>query len=129
MDASFDWGAVLAALPFLWEGMQLSLLLLAAGMVGGTALGLFVALVLLFGPRIPATIATAYVDGLRAIPLVLVLFWFYFCPPCDRQASRGAALRPDRLRDLRGGLLFRNHPRRDRQRQERPVAGPLKRSA
>lgn len=78
---AFDWGAVLAALPFLWEGMQLSLLLLAVGMVGGTALGLLVALVRLFGPRVPATIAAAYVDGLRAIPLVLVLFWFYFLVP------------------------------------------------
>lgn len=80
MDA-FDWGAVLTALPFLWEGMQLSLLLLAVGMVGGTALGLLVALVRLFGPRMPAKIAAAYVDGLRAIPLVLVLFWFYFLVP------------------------------------------------
>jgi glutamate/aspartate transport system permease protein len=80
MDA-FDWGAVLAALPFLWDGMQLSLLLLAVGMLGGTALGLLVALLRLFGPRLPAAIAAAYVDGLRAIPLVLVLFWFYFLVP------------------------------------------------
>lgn len=80
MDA-FDWRAILGALPFLWSGMQLSLLLLGVGMVGGTALGLAVALIRLFGPPVPAALAAAYVNGLRAIPLVLVLFWFYFLVP------------------------------------------------
>lgn len=76
-----DVGAVLRALPFLWEGMQVSFVLLLVGMGGGILLGLPIAVVRIFGPRWAAIAATAYVNGFRAVPLVLVLFWFYFLAP------------------------------------------------
>ena len=33
--SAFDWGVIMRALPFLWEGMKISLLLTAAGIAGG----------------------------------------------------------------------------------------------
>ena len=35
----FDWGVIVRALPFLWDGMKVSLMLTGAGVLGGVLLG------------------------------------------------------------------------------------------
>jgi glutamate/aspartate transport system permease protein len=79
--SSFDWGVILRALPFLWEGMQVSLLLTAAGIIGGIAFGTVLAVLRLSPVRVLALAAGLYVNTFRSLPLILVLFWFYFLMP------------------------------------------------
>ncbi len=79
--SSFDWGVIVRALPFLWDGMQVSLLLTAAGIVGGIVFGTVLAVLRLSGLRVLALAAGLYVNTFRSLPLILVLFWFYFLMP------------------------------------------------
>src|SRR5262249_24164274 len=79
--SAFDVAAIVRALPFLAEGLALSLVLTCVAMLGGMVLGLVLALVRLSGRSILGALAAAYVDGFRAIPLVLVIFGFYFLVP------------------------------------------------
>lgn len=79
--ASFDFKVIVNALPLLWEGMQITLLLTALGILGGLALGVVLAVMRLSRSRLLGFIAGAYVDLLRSLPLVLLIFWFYFLVP------------------------------------------------
>jgi glutamate/aspartate transport system permease protein len=78
---AFDFHAVYAALPLLWEGMQVTLLLTLLGVLGGIALGVVLAVMRLSRWRLPGLFAAAYVDFFRSLPLVLLIFWFYFLVP------------------------------------------------
>ncbi len=81
MSATFDASVILKAWPFLLEGLGLSLMLTLVAMAGGLVLGLFLALARLSRKRLLAGAAAAYVNGFRAVPLILVIFWFYFLVP------------------------------------------------
>jgi glutamate/aspartate transport system permease protein len=78
---AFDFKAVYAALPLLWEGMQVTLLLTLLGLLGGIALGIVLAVMRLSRLRLAGLFAAAYVDFFRSLPLVLLIFWFYFLVP------------------------------------------------
>ena len=78
---TFDWGVIVRALPFLWEGMKISLLLTAAGIAGGIVFGTVLAALRLSPVRVFAVVASLYVNTFRSLPLILVLFWFYFLMP------------------------------------------------
>jgi glutamate/aspartate transport system permease protein len=62
-------------------GMAFTLQLTVLAMAGGIALGTLLAMMRLGGNRALATLAGVYVDGIRSVPLVLVIFWFYFLMP------------------------------------------------
>jgi glutamate/aspartate transport system permease protein len=79
--SAFDWGVIVRALPFLWEGMKISLLLTAAGIAGGIVFGTLLAALRLSPVRPLAMLAGFYVNMFRSLPLILVLFWFYFLMP------------------------------------------------
>jgi glutamate/aspartate transport system permease protein len=78
---AFDLDVIVSALPFLAEGLGLSLLLtlLAAG--GGIVLAVFLALMRLSGYRALSLFSAAYVNFFRSMPLILVIFWFFFLVP------------------------------------------------
>lgn len=78
---NLDWSAVVHALPFLWQGLQTSFFLVALAMVGGILLGTMIAVVRLSASRPVAVLAASYVNGLRSIPLIMVIFWFYLLVP------------------------------------------------
>ena len=61
--------------------MVFTLKLTVMAMTGGILLGTMLALMRLSRIGIVSTAAGAYVNGIRAIPLVLVIFWFYFLVP------------------------------------------------
>jgi glutamate/aspartate transport system permease protein len=88
--SDFDFGVILRALPFLWTGMQLTLLLTALATVGGVVLGTVLALVRLWAPAPFRQFAAGYVNLLRSIPLILVVFWFYFLVPLMLGQAVGA---------------------------------------
>ncbi len=77
----FDFDVVARNLPLLWEGMQLTLLLTALAMAGGVVLGTLLALARL-SPFAPLSfVAACYINFFRSLPLILVIFWFYFLVP------------------------------------------------
>jgi len=78
---SFDVSVILENLPFLWEGLQLSLLLTALAVAGGIVLGTFLALMRLSGFAPVSLLSAGYVNLIRSVPLILVIFWFYFLVP------------------------------------------------
>jgi polar amino acid transport system permease protein/polar amino acid transport system substrate-binding protein len=64
--------------PLLLSAAGMTVMLTAASMVLAIAVGLVVALCRLYGPRPLSSLALAYVEFFRGIPLLLVLFFLYF---------------------------------------------------
>lgn len=81
MVGSFDYEVIARSLPFLAWGMGLSLLLTALATVGGVMLGAVLAAMRLSSTRVISFPAGFYVNFFRSIPLILVIFWFYFMVP------------------------------------------------
>ena len=81
MLGDFDFGAITTALPYLWEGMQLSLLLTGLAAAGSIVLGTLLALMRLSSIRLFQWIGAVWVNFFRSLPLLLVIFWFYFLVP------------------------------------------------
>lgn len=79
--SDFDFAVIGRNLPLLWEGMQLTLLLTALAMAGGIVLGTLLALARLSGFAPLSFVATSYINFFRSLPLILVIFWFYFLVP------------------------------------------------
>jgi glutamate/aspartate transport system permease protein len=79
--SDFDWSVIARSWPFLAEGMALSALLVAVATVGGLVLGFGLALMRRSRHAFVSAPATAYVTVMRTVPLILVLFWFYFLVP------------------------------------------------
>jgi glutamate/aspartate transport system permease protein len=72
---------VIDALPYLWQGLQYTFVLTASSIVGGIVLGTVLALMRLSPFLVVRLISAGYVNLIRSIPLVLVLFWFFFLMP------------------------------------------------
>ncbi len=81
MDGAFDFGVIIKNLPFLWEGLQVTFLLTALAIAGGITLGTLLALARLSPIKPLGFVAGAYVNLFRSLPLILVIFWFYFLVP------------------------------------------------
>ena len=64
--------------------------------LGGLVFGTLIALMRLSSYRLLGRIAGLYVDFMRSLPLVLVIFWFYFLVPYIGQWVTGAS-RPIRV--------------------------------
>lgn len=81
MTYDFDWSSIPGALPFLWQGMQLSLEITVVAVLFGMLWGTFLAMLRLSPLKPLAWFAAAYVNLFRAIPLVMVLLWFFLIVP------------------------------------------------
>ena len=82
MDSGFDWGAIEGSLPYLFrEGMTFTITLTLLAMTGGIIFGTLLAMMRLSSIKPVSIVAGAYVNLMRSIPLVLVIFWFYFLVP------------------------------------------------
>ncbi len=91
MFSDFDFDVIARSLPYLFkEGMVFTLSITAAAMGAGIVLGTLLALARLSAPRPLAVAAAAYVNFIRSLPLVLVIFWFYFLVPWIGQWLTGA---------------------------------------
>lgn len=92
MFSNFDFGVIIRALPYLfYEGMSFTVMLTALSALGGLIFGTAIALMRLSGFKILGRIAGLYVDFMRSLPLVLVIFWFYFLVPYIGQWLTGAS--------------------------------------
>ena len=82
MFSDFDFDVIINSLPYLIkEGLTFTLMLTALATLGGLALGTLIAMARLSGIKPLVLIATGYVNLIRSLPLVLVIFWFYFLVP------------------------------------------------
>jgi len=92
MFANFDYDVIWRSLPYLfYQGMTFTLLLTALATAGGIVIGTFLALMRLSGVAPLSVPAAAYVNLMRAVPFVLMIFWFYFLVPYIGQWLTGAA--------------------------------------
>jgi len=79
---NFDIDVIQRSWVYLFKtGMAFTLELTLLSMVGGIVLGTALAVMRLSSNKLVARAATTYVNLIRAIPLVLVIFWFYFLVP------------------------------------------------
>jgi len=82
MFGNFDFDVILRTWPYLFQtGMAFTVQLTAFAMLGGIVLGTMLAMMRLSGSKLIALLAAGYVNLIRSIPLVLVIFWFYFLVP------------------------------------------------
>jgi glutamate/aspartate transport system permease protein len=78
----FDFDVIRRSLGYLFlDGMRFTLTLTAIAMVGGIVFGTLLAMMRLSSVRAIAVIGGAYVNLMRSVPLVLVIFWFFFLVP------------------------------------------------
>jgi glutamate/aspartate transport system permease protein len=101
MLGHFDYEEILRNLPYLMKvGMTFTLTLTALVVVGGVIFGTLLAMLRLSSIKPLSIAATAYINLMRSVPLVLVIFWFYFLVPyigawiigADRPVQVGAFL-------------------------------------
>jgi len=78
----FDFDVIRRSLGYLFlDGMTFTVTLTVLAMVGGIVFGTLLAMMRLSSRAIVASAAGAYVNLMRSIPLVLVIFWFFFLVP------------------------------------------------
>jgi glutamate/aspartate transport system permease protein len=82
MSAGYDFDVIQRSLPYLFrEGMTFTVTLTLIAMTGGIVFGTILAMMRM-GRFLPLSmIAGTYVNVMRSVPLVLVIFWFYFLVP------------------------------------------------
>ncbi len=78
---ALDFSVIGRALPFLMEGLLLNGLLTLLAAIGGLLFGTVLALLRLSPFAAVRIVAGGYVDFFRSMPLILVVFWFYFLVP------------------------------------------------
>jgi glutamate/aspartate transport system permease protein len=92
MLANFDFSVIANSWVYLFQvGMAFTLKLTVLAMLGGVALGTLLAMARLSSWRALSLLAATYVNVIRAVPLVLVIFWFYFLVPYIAAWMVGAA--------------------------------------
>ena len=75
----FDFDVIERSLPYLFrEGMTFTVTLTLIAMTGGIIFGTLLAMMRLSAFKPVSMLAGAYVNLMRSIPLVLVIFWFFF---------------------------------------------------
>jgi glutamate/aspartate transport system permease protein len=78
----FDFEIIWRTLPYVFgTGMVFTLKLTILSTIGALVLGTLLAMMRLSSNRIVAGLSGAYVNFLRALPLILIIFWFYFLVP------------------------------------------------
>jgi glutamate/aspartate transport system permease protein len=82
MDSGFDFDVIQRSWGYLFrEGMTFTVTLTLLAMTGGIIFGTLLAMMRLSAFKPLAMIAGAYVNLMRSVPLVLVIFWFFFLVP------------------------------------------------
>lgn len=80
-DTFFNWGVFKSALPLLWSGLLITILLGVVSIVLGFVGGMVLAIVRLYGPAWLRTVARVYTDVFRSIPLLVLLVLVYYALP------------------------------------------------
>jgi glutamate/aspartate transport system permease protein len=80
--SGFDFDVIQRSIWYLFrDGMTFTVTLTLMAMAGGIVFGTLLAMMRLASLRPLAWVAGAYVNLMRSVPLVLVIFWFFFLVP------------------------------------------------
>jgi glutamate/aspartate transport system permease protein len=80
--SGFDFDVIRRSAGYLFrEGMSFTLTLTLLAMAGGIVFGTLLAMLRLSKFRLLSATAGSYVNLMRSVPLVLVIFWFFFLVP------------------------------------------------
>lgn len=91
MFSNFDFEVISRTWPYLFrEGMTFTLMLTGLAALSGIVLGTLLALMRLSNFVVLQKFAAGYVNLVRSLPLVLVIFWFYFLLPYIGQWLTGS---------------------------------------
>jgi len=90
LDFSFFTGEVFRS--YILHGMYFSFELTAIATIGGIVFGTVLALMRLSGAKVLELPAAVYVNGMRSIPLLMVLLWFFLMVPLVIGRPIGAEL-------------------------------------
>lgn len=77
---------------YVLKGFVFSIQLTLIAMIGGIVLGTLLALMRLSGIKLLEVPATIYVNGMRSVPLVMVILWFFLLVPFVLGQPIGAEL-------------------------------------
>jgi len=77
----FDWSSIPGALPYMAQGMKISLEITVTAVLVGIVWGTLLAMMRLSSITPLSWFAAGYVNFFRAIPLVMVLLWFFLIIP------------------------------------------------
>jgi glutamate/aspartate transport system permease protein len=90
MFEAYDFDVIQRSLGYLFkDGMVFTLTLTALAMAGGIVFGTLLAMMRLSAFKPLSALAGGYVNLMRSLPLVLVIFWFFFLVPYLYGALRG----------------------------------------
>jgi polar amino acid transport system permease protein len=81
IDTFFNWRVLQESFPLLLVGLQLTVALGVASILVSILLGLGVALIRLYTPKPLSWLAIAYIDIMRAMPLLVMLVLVYYALP------------------------------------------------
>ena len=82
MDSGFDFDVIRRSLGYLFlDGMAFTLTLTVLAMTFGIIFGTLLAMMRLSAFKPLSMLAGGYVNTMRSLPLVLVIFWFFFLVP------------------------------------------------
>jgi glutamate/aspartate transport system permease protein len=82
MDSGFDFDVIQRSWGYLFrEGMTFTVTLTLLAMTGGIIFGTLLAMMRLSAFKLLSMLAGGYVNLMRSVPLVLVIFWFFFLVP------------------------------------------------
>ena len=105
MFANFDFDVIRRSLGYLFfDGMTFTLTLTGLAALGGLVFGTLIAMMRLSSLWLVSRFARLYVDLMRSLPLVLVIFWFYFLVPYIGQWLTGSS-RPVRVGAFASSLI------------------------
>src|SRR5215216_7095214 len=91
MFTGYDFDVIERSWAYLFrEGMTFTVTLTLMAMTGGIIFGTLLAMMRLSGFKLLGLVAGGYVNLMRSLPLVLVIFWFYFLVPYLGQWLTGA---------------------------------------
>lgn len=103
---ALDYSAVSESLPYLMKGLQYTVQLTIVACLGGIFFGTLLALARLSSIKPLQLAAAGYVNLMRSVPLILVIFWFYFLVPVIVQSVTGAERPPQIGADRSAYITF-----------------------
>ncbi|MBL8382287.1 MAG: amino acid ABC transporter permease [Burkholderiales bacterium] len=101
-----DFAIIGRTLPYLWKGLEYTIQLTVVAAIGGVIWGTLLAMARLSSNKALSLAAAGYVNLMRSIPLLLVIFWFYFLSPVLLQWITGADRPPQIGADRSAYITF-----------------------
>ncbi|QTF09372.1 glutamate/aspartate ABC transporter permease GltK [Brenneria izadpanahii] len=91
----FDWTSIGPSLPYLLQGMMITLKITFTAVIVGIIWGTILAVMRLSSIKPISWFAKLYVNLFRSVPLVMVLLWFYLVVPSLLQNVLGLSPKTD----------------------------------